>query len=333
MSEDGFEWPEEATEEFADLAEEGLLFDEEVPADYRSGFIAVVGRPNVGKSTLLNAFLETKVAIISAKPQTTRNRLLGILTTDQAQLIFVDTPGVHEPHHKFGQYMVDTALRAIPDSDLILWVVDGTRPPHNEDRIVAETIRKNGRRSPIIMALNKVDLLSTEKTSAMMQEYLTLLDPDIAIAISAQTGHNRAKLLDMITEKMPFGPRFFPADQLTDQHLRFIAAEMIREAALATLRQEVPHALVVQINEFKERSETMTYIDATVFVERESQKPIVIGRQGKVLKQIGQKARGEIEEMTEGKVYLDLHVKVLPNWRHKQKTLKRFGYAMQDDKR
>ncbi|MEM7033171.1 MAG: GTPase Era [Chloroflexota bacterium] len=333
MSDNQFEWPDEATEAFAEDIEAGLLFDETLPADYRSGFIAVVGRPNVGKSTLLNAFLETKVAIVSPKPQTTRNRLLGILTSDQEQLVFIDTPGVHDPHHKFGQYMVDTALRSIPDSDLILWLVDGTRPPHKEDRIVADTTRKTKRRVPVIMALNKVDVLQPDVVSTRMDEYLTLLDPDIAIAISAQSGHNRAKLLQMITDHMPFGPRFFPADQLTDQHTRFIAAEMIREAALTVLRQEVPHALVVQINAFKERSETMTYIDATIFVERESQKPIVIGRQGKVLKQVGQKARTEIEAMTEGKVYLDLHVKVQPNWRHKQKELKRFGYALQDEKR
>lgn len=332
MNDNQFEWPDEEADEFAELIDAGLMFDDDLPADHRSGFVAVVGRPNVGKSTLMNAYLQAKIAIVSPKAQTTRNRLLGILTTDEAQLIFVDTPGIHEPHHKFGQYMVETALRSIPDADVILWLVDGRRVPHHEDQMVADAIKRMKQPPPVIMALNKVDLLHADEIEPAMQSYLELYQPDVAVALSATEGHNRDQLLDLILERLPFGPRYFPEDQITDQHLRFIASEMIREAALHVLEQEVPHALVAVVTEYKERSETMTYIEATIFVERESQKGIVIGRQGKTLKQIGKLARVEMEQMTEGKVYLDLQVKVRPKWRHKQRELKSFGYFVQDDK-
>lgn len=320
-----FDWPDEPGAEFDD----GFMVDDaDLPPDYRSGYIAVVGRPNVGKSTLINAYLGEKIAIVSPKAQTTRNRLLGILTTDQAQLIFVDTPGIHKPHHKFGQYMVDTALRAIPDADVIVWLVDGAEPPHPEDALVAEAILGIKDRPPVILAMNKVDLLAPEQVQSRLAEFLTYLEPDLALAISALEGHNRDVLLEAIVERLPFGPRYFPKDQLTDQHLRFIAAEMIREAALKVLRQEVPHALVVQVEEFKERSAAMTYINASIFVERKSQKPIVIGQGGKTIKQIGQLARPEIEAMLDTKVFLDLQVKVLPKWRKKAEELKRFGYSL-----
>jgi len=329
MTENHFNWPDEDPAAFAEGDEAELLFDDTaLPADHRSGFIAVIGRPNVGKSTLMNAYLGHKIAIVSPKAQTTRNRLLGILTLAQAQLIFVDTPGIHEPHHKFGQYLVDTALRTIPDADLILWLVDGTRPPHKEDRLVAEAIAATRARPPLILAMNKVDLLEPDQIDDCLKGFLALFDkPDLSMPISATEGYNRDALLQALIEHLPFGPRYFPADQLTDQHLRFIAAEMVREAALAVLRQEVPHALAVQIEEFKERSASMTYISAILFVERESQKPIVIGQRGQTLKQIGQLARTEIEEMVETKVFLDLRVKVRPNWRKKANDLKQLGYA------
>jgi GTP-binding protein Era len=320
-----FDWPDEPGAEF----DNGFMVDDaDLPPDYRSGYIAVVGRPNVGKSTLINAYLGEKIAIVSPKAQTTRNRLLGILTTDQSQLIFVDTPGIHKPHHKFGQYMVDTALRAIPDADIIVWLVDGAEPPHPEDALVAEAILRIKDRPPVILAMNKVDLLAPEQVQSRLAEFLTYLEPDLALPISALEGHNRDVLLEAIVERLPFGPRYFPKDQLTDQHLRFIAAEMIREAALKVLRQEVPHALVVQVKEFKERSTAMTYINASIFVERKSQKPIVIGQGGKTIKKIGQLARPEIEAMLGTKVFLDLQVKVLPNWRKKAEELKRFGYSL-----
>ena len=308
-----------------------LMFDEAtLPPDHRSGFITVIGRPNVGKSTLINAYLGEKIAIVSAKAQTTRNRLLGILTTAKAQLIFVDTPGIHKPLHQFGEYMVETALRSIPNTDLILWLVDGSEPPQPEDALVAEAILQLKDSPPVILGLNKVDLLAPEAIQNRLAEFTTYLEPALALPISALRGDNQETLLEAIINRLPLGPRYFPEDQLTDQHLRFIAAEMIREAALQVLRQEVPHALVVQIEEFKERNATMTYISATIFVERESQKPIVIGHRGQTIKRIGQLARPEIEQMVETRVFLELQVKVSPNWRKKPEELKRFGYWVND---
>lgn len=315
--------------EFSDHIEPDLMFDDSIlPPDHRSGFIAIVGRPNVGKSTLINAFLREKVAIVSPKAQTTQIQLQGILTRDDAQLIFVDTPGIHQPHHKFGEFMVENALQAIPDADVIVWLVDGMKRPHKEDRLVADAIAKLKERPPTILAVNKVDLLRRDQAAERLDEYLKLLDPDLSITISALEGHNRRQLLNAIIGLLPLGPRYFPEDQLTDQHIRFIAAEMVREAALELLSQEIPHALFVQVEEFTERSKDLTYISAIINVERESQKPIVIGRRASMLKKIGQRARPEIEMMLETKVYLDLRVKVRPNWRKKKKELEQLGYSM-----
>ncbi len=339
MTENHPHWPEQPPEGFENLDDfdenlkAELIFDEAaLPAGHRSGFIAVVGRPNVGKSTLMNAYLGQKIAIVSPKAQTTRNRLLGILTLDDAQLIFIDTPGIHEPHHKFGQYLVETALQAIPGADLILWLVDGAERPQAEDKLVAEAILKVRKPPPIILAMNKVDLLKRRQVAGRLNEFLTLLRPTLNMPLSATEGHNQETLLQAIIAHLPPGPRYFPADQVTDLRLRFIAGEMVREAALSVLRQEVPHALAIQVEEFKERSRTMTYISATLFVERESQKPIVIGRQGKTLKEIGQLARAEIEELVQTKVFLELRVKVQPYWRRRKKALERLGYGQRDQR-
>ena len=318
-------WPDQPTEE----VEPDLLIDDTlVPPDHRSGFVTVVGRPNVGKSTLMNAYLEQKVAIVSDVPQTTRNRLLGILTLPQAQIIFIDTPGIHQPHHKLGQILLETATRAIPDADIVLWLVDGAEPPQAEDKLVAETLARLRRRPFLVLALNKTDLLAPDQIEAQLQRYAGLLEPDRRIAISATTGYNRAALLDMVIERLPLGPRYFPEDQVTDVHIRFIAAEMIREAALLTLQKEVPHALAIEVEEFKERSPTMTYISAIICVERDSQKPIVIGKRGQTLKRIGQLARREIETLMETQIYLDLRVKIRRNWRKREKLLHQLGYGM-----
>ncbi len=306
-----------------------LLFDDStLPPDHRSGFVAVVGRPNVGKSTLTNHYLGQKIAIVSPKPQTTRNQLLGILTLDRAQIIFVDTPGIHKPHHKFGQYMVEEAIRAVPDADLILWLVDGSEAPTPEDRLVVEAIQARKERPPVILALNKVDLLPREAVLTRLSEFTALFPADLTIPTSATRGDNRDELLDHIINTLPTGPRYFPEDQVTDQQIRFIAAELIREAALQTLRQEVPHALAVLVEEFKERSETLIYIAARIFVERESQKGIVIGKGGLTLKKIGQLARPQIEDLVDAKVFLELRVKVRPKWRKKKEELKRLGYSV-----
>jgi len=311
-----------------------LLFDDStLPPDHRSGFVAVLGRPNVGKSTLMNYYLGQKIAIVSPKAQTTRNRLLGILTRDDAQVIFVDTPGIHQPHHKFGEYMVEVALSAIPDADLILWLVDGSVSPTAEDRLVAEAIQENPDPPPVILAMNKIDLLSPEAVSPRLSEYLSLLEPTLSIPLSATRGDNRDDLLQAIIGLLPVGPRYFPPDQITDQQTRFIAAELIREAALKVLHQEVPHALAVQVEEFKRRPNGIVYIDARLYVERDSQKGIVIGQKGRTLKKIGQLARPEIEDLVESRVFLDLRVKVRPKWRKKKGELRRLGYTLRQKSR
>ncbi len=308
-------------------AEHMYLEEADFPPDHRSGFVAVVGRPNVGKSTLMNAYLGQKIAIVSEKPQTTRNRLPGILTREDAQIIFVDTPGIHAPLHKLGEYMVETAARAIPDADVVLFIVDVSVPPTGEDALVAEAIRERGAELPVIMALNKIDLLPSSE-SPHAKTYLDMLQPTAWLPISAVRGDNRDELLDLVLAHLPLGPRYYPEDQITDQQTRFIAAELVREAALRRLRHEVPYALAVVVDEFKRRSEDMTYVGATIYVERDSQKSIVIGQGGKTLKDIGKAARTEIESLVDTRVFLELWVKVRPKWRKKEDELRRLGYAM-----
>ena len=309
---------------------EDVLEAEALPPDHRSGFVAVVGRPNVGKSTLINAYLGQKIAIVSPKPQTTRNRLLGILTRPEAQIVFVDTPGVHTPLHRLGQFMVETARRSIPDADVVLFVVDGSQPPAAEDILVADAIRDQAVGRPVVLAMNKADLWSAGEIP-FRDEFLELLPVLDWLPISATRGDNRERLLQLIIDRLPLGPRYFPADQVTDQQLRFMAAELVREAALTYLHQEVPHALAVVTDEFKERSQDMTYIAATVFVERESQKGIVIGQGGRTLKEIGRTARLEIEQLVGTRVYLELRVKVRPRWRQSEQELRRLGYSPPKD--
>jgi GTP-binding protein Era len=316
--------------------------DESLPPDHRSGFVAVVGRPNVGKSTLLNRLLGQKIAIVSPKPQTTRNQLLGILTTSPelepdlppAQIVFVDTPGIHQPQHKLGQYLVETAVAAIPDADVVVWLVDASEPPGGEDRLVAEALRDHleaaALATPVLLVLNKADLLPAAILPAgVVQPFLELYPASAWLAISATRGDNQSELLGQIINHLPPGPRYFPEDQITDQQTRFVAAEFIREAALKVLHQEVPHALAVQVREFKRRNENMTYISAELIIERDSQKAIVIGEKGKSLKKIGQIARPQIEELVDSRVYLELWVKVRPKWRQKEDELRWLGYALE----
>ncbi len=322
-----------------DLGE--LLFrPEELPEDHRSGYVAVIGRPNVGKSTLLNRLLGQKIAITSPKPQTTRDQILGILTTDDAQFIFLDTPGIHQPKHKLGKHMVNVAERTIAqDADLVLWVVDVNSPPREEERLIAErlgSLHRRGKLPPVILALNKVDQWqgSSQALSQRAEEYRALLDwlsPEERAAlpvypISALTGLGVGELLEGLRERLPRGPRYFPPDQVTDLQTRFIVAELIREQALNLLRQEVPHSIAVSVTDFKEREDGTIYIAATIYVERRSQKGIVLGHKGAMIKQIGQAARAQIEEMLGRKVYLELWVKVWEKWRKKENMLRRLGY-------
>ena len=309
------------------MDEQSQLIDtEELPPDHRSGFVALVGKPNVGKSTLLNAWMGVKLAPVSPKPQTTRSRLLGILTRPDAQLIFVDTPGIHKPRTKLGDYMVTTAKKAIPDADVILFLVDLSTPPTDEDRQVARIIAAH-KRIPAILAMNKADLLGADRLRRRRAEYEALGTFEDVFCISALYGQGLDELLARILSLLPLGPRYYPEEQISDQPERIIAADLIREQVLIHLRQEVPHAVAVTVQEFTERPNGMLYISAYIYTERPTQKAIVIGRGGTMLKKIGQDARMALEAFFERRVYLELWVKVRKNWRKDEYSLREFGYA------
>jgi GTP-binding protein Era len=300
---------------------------EDLPEDYRSGFVAVMGRPNVGKSTLINGYVGQKVAIVSPKPQTTRRRLRGILTLPEAQIVFIDTPGFHEPRHKLGEYMVETAIRAIPDADVVLFVVDVSTLPGARDSQLARLIQQRAT-GACILVMNKVDLVTPDKGEERREAYLSLTDCDHWLMFSATEGHNRDELLDLIIQYLPPGPQLYPADQVTDQPLRFMAAELVREQVLAHLHEEVPHWVAVAVEEFEERREDLTYIEAIVYAAKESQKGIIIGQGGKMLKRIGKAARKEMEALLGTKVYLELWVKVRTGWPRDEVALRDLGYVL-----
>ncbi len=294
---------------------------------HRSGFIAIIGRPNVGKSTLLNALLGQKIAAVSPRPQTTRRRQLGILTLKNAQLIFVDTPGLHSAKHKLGEFLNQEAQEALDGVDLILWLVDSSTAPTEEDTQIANLLKGVARRTPRMLALNKVDLVKPEDLSARESEYAVLMENASLMKVSAANRLGLGELLEALIQASPEREADYPEEQVTDLYEREIAGDLIREACLIKLRDEVPHGMAVRIDEFKERENGMAYIAATIFVERESQKGIVIGEGGKMLKSIGSAARKEIEEMGGRKVFLELRVKVSKDWRNDPNMLKQFGYG------
>jgi len=300
--------------------------------DFKAGFVAVVGRPNVGKSTLMNALLGQKVAAVSPRPQTTRRQQLGILTLDSVQIIFTDTPGVHNPHHKLGGRMNEEALVALESPDVILFMVSAARPPHPEDQMLADAINALKSPPPIIIALNKIDLLPADGSISHRVLYQALIPAAQVVEISAETGKNLGDLLERIIVHLPQSPPYYPEDQVTDLYEREIAADLIREAALNLLREEVPHAMAVRIDEFTEREDGLAYIEATLFVERDSQKGIVIGKGGAMMKKIGTAARKEIEAMSDRKVYLKLRVKLRKNWRNDDNFLQRFDFRVRKNK-
>ncbi len=304
-----------------------LVPSEDLPEDYRSGFVAVMGKPNVGKSTLINGYVGQKVAIVSPKPQTTRRRLRGILTLPEAQVVFIDTPGIHEPRHRLGEYMVETAIRAIPDADVVLFVVDVSTLPGARDSQLARLIKQRAT-GACILVMNKVDLVTPDKGEERREAYLSLTDCDHSLMFSATEGHNHDELLDLIIQYLPPGPQLYPADQITDQPLRFMAAELVREQVLAHLYEEVPHWVAVAVEEFEERREDLTYIEAIVYAAKESQKGIIIGHGGKMLKRIGKAAREEMEALLGTKVYLELWVKVRKGWPRDEVALRDLGYVL-----
>ena len=274
----------------------------------------------------MNAVLKQKIAAVSPRPQTTRRQQLGILTLDNAQVIFTDTPGVHTARYKLGNYMNEEALLALEDSDVILFLVDASMQPDPEDLLLAELIRKTISATPIFLVLNKADQVGLDDRDRVLSIYQPLIPSAAPIWISALQGNGVTELVDLIIQQLPKHPPFFPPDQITDLYERELAADLVREAALNILRDEVPHGIAVRIDEFTERDNDGAYIEATIFVERDSQKGIVIGEGGRMIKRLGTEARKSIEEMSGRKVYLQLRVKVRKNWRNDDASLRLFGF-------
>ena len=290
-----------------------------------SGFAAIVGRPNVGKSTLTNGLIGEKIAIMSDRPQTTRNKIMCILNTENAQIMFLDTPGIHKPHHKLGEYMVRTAESTLKEVDVILFVIDVSEKRGAGENYILELLQKV--KTPVILVANKIDKLQDKsKLFNIINEYTALYNFAAVVPVSALEDKEFPGLVEEITKHLPEGPDYFPDDMITDQPERVIAAEMIREKVLLSTRDEVPHSIAVEVDEFKVRENEDVYIRATIFVERDSQKGIVIGAKGSLLKKIGQQARRDIEALLGCKVFLELWVKVKADWRNKDKALKQFGY-------
>jgi GTPase len=300
--------------------------------DFRSGFIAILGKPNVGKSTLVNALLGQKIAAVSPRPQTTRRRQLGILTLPDVQLVFVDTPGVHAPRHKLGQFFNQEAEEALDGVNVVLLLVDASLEPDDEDRQAASLLWGLRRRPDVILGLNKIDKVPAPSLEAVRSMYQPLVPDAPALAFSAASRQGLKELLEALTARLPLGPAEFPEEQITDLYEKEIAAELIREAALVFLRDEVPHALAVRMDEFSERENGNAYIAATLLVEHESQKGIVIGEKAAMLKKIGSAARKEIESMSGRKIFLELRVKVDKDWRDDENALRRLGYKIKGKK-
>lgn len=288
----------------------------------RSGFVALAGRPNVGKSTLLNRLVGSKIAITAAAPQTTRTRVQGVLTRPDAQIAFVDTPGIHDPRHRLGERMVAEAREALKDADVILAVFDASVPVTEDDRLTGRLIRQAGK--PAVAALNKIDRVSSEEAEAREREVRELAPFTAVVPISATRGAGIDRLIEVLVALLPQGPQYFPPDMVTDQPEQFLVREFIREQAIALTREELPYSVAVEIEEFEERTADLVYIRATIHGERESHKKMLIGRGGRMLKEIGRRARAEIEALLGRRVYLDLWVKTSKDWRQRDELIRAF---------
>lgn len=294
--------------------------------DFKSGFIAIVGRPNVGKSTLLNHCIGQKIAIMSDKPQTTRNRIMGILTNDSMQAIFLDTPGIHKPHSKLGNYMVKVAADTLDEVDLVVFITDISEGYGGGDEYIIEMLKKI--HTKVILVLNKTDLVHPDKVLETIDFYKDLYPFEEIIPTSALKGENMDRFLQIVEQQIPQGPMYYPGDQITDHPERFIVAELIREKVLQLTREEVPHSVAVVIEQMEQRDDSdVIFIHALIYTERDSQKAILIGKNGELMKKIGQRARRDIERLLGSKVYLEMWIKVKKDWRNQENLLRNFGFA------
>ncbi len=296
-------------------------------ADYKSGFVTLIGRPNVGKSTLMNRLIGQKIAITSNKPQTTRNRIQTVLTTEEGQIVFVDTPGIHKAKNKLGEYMVNVAERTLNEVDVVLWLVEPTTFIGTGEKHIAEQLGKV--KTPVVLVINKVDMVKKEEILGFIDAYRKIYDFAEIVPVSARNGDNTDELIKVILKYLPYGPQFYDEDTVTDQPERQIVAELIREKALHSLNDEIPHGIAVAIDAMKYRRKIVD-IDATIICERDSHKGIIIGKQGTMLKKIGSTARYEIEKMLDIQVNLKLWVKVKKDWRDSDFLIKNFGYTKED---
>ncbi|WP_442595007.1 GTPase Era [Neobacillus sp. D3-1R] len=292
---------------------------------YKSGFISIIGRPNVGKSTYLNRVIGQKIAIMSDKPQTTRNKVQGVLTTNDSQFIFIDTPGIHKPKHKLGDFMMKVAQNTLKGVDLILFMVNAEEGFGRGEEFIIEKFQTV--KTPIFLIINKIDKIHPDNLLTLIESYKEKYPFQEIVPISALEGNNVEHLLEVIKKYLPEGPQYYPADQVTDHPERFIVSELIREKALHLTREEIPHSLAVVIDKMERReNQDVIHVMATVIVERDSQKGIIIGKQGSMLKEIGKRARTDIENLLGSKVFLELWVKVQKDWRNKMGQLRDYGF-------
>ncbi|MGX6962510.1 GTPase Era [Vagococcus xieshaowenii] len=295
---------------------------------FRSGFVAIVGRPNVGKSTLLNRVIGQKIAIMSDKAQTTRNKIQGVYTTNDSQIVFIDTPGIHKPKHKLGDFMVESAYSALREVDAVLFLVSADQKRGPGDNFIIERLKNN--QAPVILVINKIDTIHPDKLLPIIEDYKEEMDFAEIIPISATQGNNVDSLLEKLTTYLEEGPQYYPADQITDHPEYFVVSELIREKVLQLTHEEVPHSVAVVVDSMTRDENDKVHVQATIVVERNSQKGILIGKGGKMMKDVGIRARKDIELLLGNKVYLETWVKVEKNWRDKQRYLKDFGYREMD---
>lgn len=297
---------------------------------FKSGFVAIVGRPNVGKSTLLNQILGQKIAIMSDKAQTTRNKIQGVYTDKESQIIFMDTPGIHKPKHALGEFMVDAAYSALKEVECVLFLVNATQEIGPGDRFIIEKLKTL--KLPIYLVINKIDLITPEQVVTVIESFKDEMAFEKVIPISALNGSNVDTLLHEIKETLPPGPQYYPADQVTDHPEYFVVAEFIREKVLQLTKEEIPHSVAVVVDQMQRNDAGKIHVYASIIVERSSQKGIIIGKGGKLLKEIGVRARKDIEALLGDKIFLELWVKVQKGWRDKQSTLNDYGYKAKDYK-